>query len=268
MFYIPIHKKTVKMTDIHRLLKTALKAAKKAGKYIKSRYQKGDAEITANHKHDVKLDVDVKTEEIIKEVILKRFPDHALLCEESGETTGNEENLWIIDPLDGTVNFVNGIPHFCTSIAFKHKDKYQIGVVFDPIRNEIFYGARNIGVFVNDIPIKRKGVKSLSEAIVSGGFFKKRSINIGSNIFQNLAPNIKKIRFFGSAALDLCYLAAGRFNVYLQYHLHEWDIAAGLLLAELSGLKIATYKNKDIYNVVASDPEIFDDLHNFLNSIK
>ncbi len=254
--------------NLNKILKTAIKAAKRAGAYLKKRYTNGDAVVTANHRHDVKLDVDVNTEEIIKNTILDKFPDHGFICEESGQSKNSSDKIWIVDPLDGTVNFINQIPHFCTSIAYKINGQYQVGVVYDPIRDELFYGMRGGAAFLNKVEINRRNISSMSEAIVAGGFFKTKSIEKGRSVFKSLAPNIKKIRFFGSAALDLCYLAAGRFNIYLQYHLHEWDIAAGLLISELSGVKFEIHKDDQIYNVMGAGPLIFEDLQNFLSSLE
>ena len=250
--------------DKKLLYKTALNAAESAGKYLLKRFKDADASITKSYKHDVKSDVDVKTEEIIKSIIIDQYPDHGFICEESGNSGEDNKNKWIIDPLDGTVNFVKGIPHFCTSIAFKKGDEYIAGVVFDPVRNETFSALKGIGSFLNGKPLTRSKVDSLEDAVVSGGFFKTKSLEMGGRIFEKISTHIKKVRFFGSAALDLCYLAAGRFNAYIQYSVNEWDIAAALLIAELNNVKFNINISDGHYNVVASDPNIFDELMNFI----
>ncbi len=250
--------------ELFYIYKTAKKAARIAGRYLIKRFNNADASITMSYKHDVKLDVDVQTENIIKSIIIKRYPDHGFVCEESGNTGGDKENKWVIDPLDGTVNFVKGIPHFCTSIAFKSNENYLVGVVYDPIRDEMFSAIKDSGSYLNDKPLKKNSVSSLSEAIVSGGFFKTKSLDMGGRIFERISKHIKKIRFFGSAALDLCYLAAGRFNAYIQYSVNEWDIAAALLIAKLNNVKFKLDIIDNQYNVIASDPDIFDDLMRFI----
>ena len=254
----------MELFDQKTVYKTAIKTAKLAGSYLLKRFKDADANITMSYKHDIKLDVDVKTEDLIKSAILKKYPDHGFICEESGSSGIEKNNIWIIDPLDGTVNFVKGIPHFCTSIAFKSDDKYQVGVVYDPIRDEMFSASRNMGSFLNGKPLKRVEINSLDDAVVSGGFFKAKSLEMGGRIFENLSPHIKKVRFFGSAALDLCYLAAGRFNAYIQYSVNEWDIAAAYLIAEMNNVKLDIKTHGDQYNVVASDPNIFDELISFI----
>jgi len=262
--YIKLVLSRMESSDQNKIYKIAVKAAKRAGKYLLKRFKNGDANITKNYKHDIKLDVDVNTEEIIKFIILKYFPDHGFICEESGSTGLEKRNKWIIDPLDGTVNFVKGIPHFCTSIALKRDNSYLVGVVYDPIRDEMFSASRDIGSFLNGKPLHRIEINNLNDAIVSGGFFKAKSLEIGERIFENLSPNIKKIRFFGSAALDLCYLAAGRFNAYIQYSVNEWDIAAAYLIAEMNNVEFDIKIQDNQYNVVASDPNIFNKLINFI----
>jgi len=252
------------IADQKVIYKTAIKAAKLAGNYLLKRFKSADANITMSYKHDVKLDVDVKTEDLIKSIILKKYPDHGFICEESGNSGVDKSNKWIIDPLDGTVNFVKGIPHFCTSIAFKKDDEYIVGVVYDPIRKELFSAMRGIGSFLNGKPLNRVKINNLDEAVVSGGFFKAKSLELGGRIFERLSTHIKKIRFFGSAALDLCYLAAGRFNGYIQYSVNEWDIAAALLISELNNVKYNIKIVQGHYNVVASDPNIYDDIMSFI----
>jgi len=234
-----------------------------AGNYLLKRFSKGDANIKSNFKHDTKLDVDTQAEDIIIDNLRKHFPDSGFLCEESGDRLKKGNINWIIDPLDGTVNFSRGIPHFCTSIALKENDTYLIGVIFDPVRNEIFSALRGNGAFLNNKPIVRQDIDSFEDAVIAGGFFKHESIKDGMRIFERIVNKVKKVRFFGSAALDLCYLASGRIDGYVQYGVNEWDIAAASLICELSGVRVEVLKKNNRLNVIAADSKIFDKLKQY-----
>jgi myo-inositol-1(or 4)-monophosphatase len=249
--------------SIDKIYRVTLKSAKKAGKYLKKRFINRDSKINSFSKHDIKLDVDIETEHIIKSTIKRYFPSHGFICEESGLESISECN-WIIDPLDGTVNFSKGIPHFCTSIAFKKGDKYLIGVVYDPMREELFSGIYRVGAMLNSSPIRRKSIKTLEEAVIVGGFFKQDALMNGYRIFEKVSHRVKKIRFLGSAALDLCYLACGRVNAYIQHSVNEWDIAAASLIAELSGVKIEIQESGSILNVFGADKAIFESLKSII----
>jgi myo-inositol-1(or 4)-monophosphatase len=272
--------------------RTALKAARKAGGYLLARFRRNDKIVKSSERHDVKLDVDVETEKLISDAIRRVFPDHGFLGEEgggggnsvlrgdaaltgsgegdglcgSGGASGAEDRIWIVDPLDGTVNFAWGIPHFCTSIAFKRGEALVAGAVYDPVRRELFSACRDTGgdggAFLNEKPVRNSGVSDLGDAVVAGGFFKVGALDEGTRIFRKLSKKIMKIRFLGSAALDLCYLACGRVNAYIQYSVHEWDVAAALLVADLCGKRFEIEQDRahGTMNVLASDPGIFEEL--------
>jgi myo-inositol-1(or 4)-monophosphatase len=279
--------------------RTALKAARKAGGYLLARFHRDDRIVKSSERHDVKLDVDVETEKLIIEAIRRVFPGHGFLGEEGGDmggsggprgsagppqsgaspglsgsggTSGSADRTWIVDPLDGTVNFAWGIPHFCTSIAFKRGDALVAGAVYDPIRRELFSARRGPNgegcAFLNEKTIKSPGISDLGDAVVAGGFFKVECLDDGARIFRKLSKKIMKVRFLGSAALDLCYLACGRVNAYIQYSVHEWDIAAALLVAELCGKRYEIEKNRasGTMNVLAADPAIFDELKDVIGA--
>jgi myo-inositol-1(or 4)-monophosphatase len=215
----------------------------------------------SNFRHDVKLDVDHMTEELIVYMIRRKYPEHGFICEESGRKMQRPDCNWVIDPLDGSVNFARRIPHFCTSIAYQENGKYQVGVVYDPIRGETFSAVRGRGCFLNGAPMVRSGITSIEEAVISGGFFKIESIDQGGRIFEKIARRVKKVRFFGSATLDLCYLACGRVNGYVQHSLNVWDIAAASLMVELQGIKLEIVDSDGKLNVFAAENEIYDALH-------
>jgi myo-inositol-1(or 4)-monophosphatase len=252
-------------TDLTGLYETCVESARRAGRFVLERYQQKKMTVTSDKSHDIKLDVDTAAEELIKGFLGHRFPGHGFICEESGETgTGTGED-WIVDPLDGTVNFFSGIPHFCTSIAFRRADEYLVGAVYDPLRDELFSAWKGGGLYLNGEKLARRPVNSLSQVIVSGGFFKAESIEQGTQVFQRLTTQVKKIRFLGSAALDLCYLACGRFNAYLQHMVNEWDIAAAVLMAREAGNKIEIFERENgRMDVLAADPNVFDDIRNLV----
>jgi len=247
------------VTD-RRSYRFAIRTSLKAGSYLMNRFHSSDALIQTNEKHDVKLDVDVLTERLIKKEVRRHFPRCGFIGEESDRDAAESSCCWIVDPLDGTVNFAKGIPHFCTSLAFKNGESVRAGAVYDPVRRELFSAARGLGAFLNEKPIRRSGVAKLGDAVVAGGFFKTGSLERGAEIFKKLSKIVLKVRYFGAAALDLCYLACGRVNAYVQYGVHEWDVAAAALIAELAGVKLLIREENDKLDVLAADAEIFDEL--------
>jgi myo-inositol-1(or 4)-monophosphatase len=246
--------------DLQYLHRFALHCAERAGAYIKKRFYDDDRRITTNLRHDVKLDVDHQTEELIISMIRRKFPDTGIVSEEIGRNLEKPECNWIVDPLDGSVNFSRGIPHFCTSIAYKQGSRYLVGAVHDPMRSETFSAISGGGAFLNGKPMKRRPISDLQEAVVSGGFFKIESLQEGGRIFERIAPRVKKVRFFGSAALDLCYLACGRVNGYIQHAVNEWDIAAAALITEEQNIPIEINQQSGRLNVFAADHHIYDAL--------
>ncbi|UCB46435.1 MAG: inositol monophosphatase [Spirochaetota bacterium] len=239
---------------------TALNAAKAAGKYLLQKFHEDDTTVIKSYPHDIKLHTDVETEELIKQMLKRRFPDHSFICEESGTEHSQSEFSWVIDPLDGTVNYAQRIPHFCTSIALKKGSEYLVGVVFDPVKNELFSAIKGEGAWLNGSPLHKKNVGSLSDAIITGGFMHEGALQKGKKTFTNLVNRIKKLRLLGSAALDLCYLAANRVNGYIHYSTHEWDIAAASLVATQSGARVDIYERDGALDVIAADETIFDEL--------
>lgn len=253
------------MLHTDSLYETCVETAKVAGEYLLDRFRRNEISVTSSYDHDVKLDVDVETENLMKEKIRKRYPDHGFICEESGRVDEADNGNWIIDPLDGSVNYFMGIPHFCTSIAFKKNNTYVVGAVYDPVRDELF-SADDKTAYLNGEPIKRRSVATLEEVVISGGFFKAQSLEDGTRIFQKISRRVRKIRFFGSAALDLCYLSLGRVNAYIQHWVSEWDIAAATLVVEKSGAVVDIMNVDGHLNVIAGDPAIFSQLKEYIVS--
>jgi myo-inositol-1(or 4)-monophosphatase len=245
---------------IKKALTVSIKTAKKAGKYLLQKFYANDIAVIRDYRHDIKLHVDIEAEELIKLSLRRHFPDHGFICEESGTEQSKTGFSWVIDPLDGTVNFARGIPHFCTSIALKRENEYLTGVVFDPARNELFSAIKDEAAWLNGVPLRKKNIDSLSDAIVAGGFLHEGALQKGTKTFAQLANMIKKLRLFGSGALDLCYIAANRVNGYIHYSTNEWDIAAASLIAALSGARIDIRERDGMLDVLAADETIFDEL--------
>src|SRR5882724_10166867 len=219
-------------------LETAVGAALAAGEFLRNHF--GSAlEVNEFAAHDIKLELDVRSQELITRRLLERFPDHALYGEEG--IAGNQQSdfQWIVDPIDGTVNYFYGIPHFCISIALRQTDTLVIGVIFDPIKDELWQVSRGEPALLNDRPISVSSRKSLSESVVSVGLSKSpRAIEAGLKTFNTLIRRARKCRMMGSAALDLAYIATGRFDAYIESSVNLWDIAAGWLLVEAAGGKV------------------------------
>ncbi len=182
---------------------------------------------------------DLKAERILRQELSKARPDYSFLMEESGASAGKDgEHRWIVDPLDGTTNFLHGLPHFCISIALERAGDIVAGVVYDPIKDELFWGEKGIGSFLNDRRLRVSSRRQLSQALVATGTpYGQRSDGRPRYLRQldSLMDQVGDIRRMGSAALDLAYVAAGRFDGYWEYGLSAWDIAAGLLLVREAG---------------------------------
>lgn len=226
---------------MHPMLNIAVRAARNAGKVIIRSFEQLDkVEIESKGSNDFVTSVDTAAEEAIIETIRKSYPGHTIIGEESGVLTGTEDDYqWIIDPLDGTTNFIKGIPHFAVSIALKVKGKLDQSVIFDPIRGEIFTASRGKGAQLNGMRIRVKNHKDLSATILATGFpFKqKQHTTAYMAMFSSLFQKSSDLRRAGSAALDLAYVASGRVDGFFEIGLKPWDTAAGeLLVIEAGGL--------------------------------
>ena len=219
-------------------LNTAEDAVKKAGKVIRSLLGKVQV-IDKGINYNLLTGADTAAESIIIEMIRERFPDDAVLGEESAATTSlDSPRLWIIDPLDGTTNFAHGIPHFATSIAFVREGIVQCGVVNDPMRKELFGARRGGGAWCNGKPIRVSSASGLRTSVIVTGFYYERGplmLRTLDSIRKLFSAGIQGIRRTGTASLDCCYVACGRFDGYFEYQLSPWDFAAGMLIVEEAG---------------------------------
>lgn len=232
---------------MHPLLNIAVRAARQAGSLIVRSLQHVDhLEVTTKGRNDYVSDVDRLAEKEIINVIKKAYPEHAIMAEESG-STGNADTVWIIDPLDGTTNFLNGFPHYCVSIAIMVRGRIEHAVVFDPLRDELFTASKGEGAKLNDRRIRVGKRKELTGALLATGFpFKyPQHLDAYMGMFGDILPKVSDIRRAGAAALDLAYVAAGRVDAYWEIGLEKWDLAAGWLLVEEAGGTVTDFSGHD-----------------------
>ncbi len=228
----------MKTNDLPELLLLATEAARVAGGLIRANFGLS-LNVDAMEHHDIKLELDRRAQELIESLLLRRHPDYAIYGEEGISGPENAENQWIIDPIDGTVNFFYGIPHFCVSIALRRAGEVVLGVIYDPVRDELWSGRRGGVAQLNGHPIAVSARTELSQAVVTVGFSKSAAaIEAGVPVLARLAHAVKKCRMMGSAALDVAYVACGRLDAYIESKISLWDIAAGALLVELAGGKV------------------------------
>ena len=228
------------MNDLPALLATATAAAHAAGAFIKENF---GSELTVNEmqRHDIKLELDVRSQQLITEMILAAHPDHAILGEEGGDTGGDGPIEWIVDPIDGTVNYFFGIPHFCVSIAARDRatQKLIVGVIYDPSQDELWTVAEGVPPTLNGKPISVSNRALMNESVVTVGFSKsKESLDAGFERYKRISYNVRKTRMLGSAALAMAYIACGRLDAYVEEQISLWDIAAGQMLVEAAGGKV------------------------------
>ena len=216
-------------------LPAAIDAAQQAGALIKANY---GTELSVNEalQYDLKLELDVRSQALITDILLTAFPTHAIYGEEGLAGDQSSEFHWIVDPIDGTVNYFYGIPHFCVSIALRKRDDILLGVIFDPMMNELFVTEKGGTPTLNGQPIHVSRRAQLSEAMITVGFSKsKDSIDAGMRRFARLLSQVRKTRMLGSAALGMAYVACGRLDAYIEEVISLWDVAAGILLVETAG---------------------------------
>lgn len=232
---------------MHPMLNIAIRAARSAGSLIiRSLQHVEHLEITTKGRNDYVSDVDRLAEQEIISTIKKAYPDHAIMAEESGNT-GDSDTIWVIDPLDGTTNFLHGFPHYCVSIAVMVKGRVEHGVVYDPLRDELFTASRGEGAKLNDRRLRVTKRRDLNDALLATGFPFKYPQHLSSYMatFNALFQQVADIRRAGSAALDLAYVAAGRLDGYWEVGLENWDLAAGLLLVEEAGGMVTDFSGGD-----------------------
>ena len=251
---------------MHPMLNTAVKAARRAGNIINRAAQNIDIlTVTQKAANDYVSEVDREAEAAIIRVISETYPGHSILAEESG-ASGNSEYVWIIDPLDGTTNFLHGFPHYAVSIALSHKGVLSQAVIYDPVRNELFTASRGRGAYLNDHRMRVGKRSKLQGCLLGTGFpFKEFSvIDTYLAMFKDLAQKTSGIRRAGAATLDLAYVAAGRLDGFWEFGLAPWDMAAGSLLITEAGGLVGDFQGNSGFletgNIVGGNPKLFSQL--------
>lgn len=254
------------------LLEVAVAAARDAGALLHARFLSGGVgEITSKSTPtDQVTESDLESERAIRAILAERRPDDALLAEEGGEEPGTSGLRWIVDPLDATINFLFGIPHWCVSIAVEDSEGTLAGAIYDPNRDELFTASRGATATLNGTPIAARPVldeqgrlRPLSDLMIATGFgYDARVRAAQGKVVERAISQVRDIRRFGSAALDLAWTAAGRYDAYFERTVKAWDIAAGALLCEAAGLVVRELPvHEDLpFGVMAAAPETIEDL--------
>lgn len=248
------------------MLNIAIRAARAAGDYISRQINNiPNLEIESKSTNDFVTQVDRQAEAKIIDILLKAYPDHSILAEESG-ASGSGDYQWIIDPLDGTTNFLHGFPHFAVSIALAYQGRLQQAVIYDPVKQELFTASKGDGAELNNRRIRVTKALGVPGALVGTGFpfRQKHHFPAYQNMFNEVFQQAADIRRAGSAALDLAYVAAGRLDGFWEIGLKPWDMAAGALIIREAGGLVGDFSGNENYmhtgNVVAGNPRIFADL--------
>lgn len=249
--------------DIESLLKSAMSMARAAGdiqmKYFRSTFLQID---TKQNDSDVVTVADKASEKLIIEAIHTSYPEHGIISEESGSENVHREWRWVIDPLDGTTNFSQGLPVFCVSIAVEHNEDAVVGVVYSPYFGEMFHAVKGNGAFLNGNMIHCSCKSRISEAVVGTGMPYDKKSNIDNNLSEicRIAPNVRGIRRCGSAAIDLSYVGAGFLDAYWELNLNRWDVAAGCLIASEAGADVTSIREDRNFSVLASAPGLTEEM--------
>ncbi len=249
---------------MHPMLTNAVKAARRAGTIINRASQDvGSIKVHSKNYNDFVSEVDHAAERAIIETLQEVYPDHGFIGEESGNDRTDAEHVWIIDPLDGTTNFLHGFEQYSVSIALMSRGQLDQAVVYDPSRNDLFTATRGRGAFLNDKRIRVSNRAKLQSAMIGTGFpfrdFKHLDTYLG--MFKDMIKNTAGLRRPGSAALDLAYVAAGWFDGFWEIGLSKWDIAAGALLVQEAGGIVGDFEGNETWidtgNIVAGNPKVF-----------
>lgn len=255
------------------ILNIAVDAARSAGRLIIRAMERPDLiKVSEKNPNDFVTQVDRNVEAEIISIIQKAYPKHHILGEESGEIEGDAEYKWIIDPIDGTRNFIHGFPHFAVSIAVEHKGRIQHGVIYDPVRQELFTATRGKGAQLNERKIRVSKRKSFEDCLLGTGFaYRHRNVDDETppQVLKSILPICGDIRRAGAATLDLAYVACGRLDGFWEMGLSIWDIAAGVLLIKEAGGIVCDPEGGENYfktgDIAAGNPSI---IKHILKTIK
>jgi myo-inositol-1(or 4)-monophosphatase len=254
------------------LKNTLKKAAREAGQIMKERFNSSFRVDNKDGVNDLVTEVDHASEKLIMDIIRNEFPDHFILSEEVGEIKMDSAYKWIIDPIDGTVNYANGIPICCVSIGIEHEGKMIMGAVFNPFMDEFFFAEKGAGAYLNEQRIRVSDKDNVTHSCLVTGF-PYTYVDMPNGPLEVFGRFIRKgipVRRLGSAAIDLCWVAAGRFDGFYEHKLNAWDSAAGFLLVEEAGGKVTDFEG-NYYSpyqphIVATNGKIHDELLNWISN--
>jgi myo-inositol-1(or 4)-monophosphatase len=268
-------------SNLHNLMLPTLTEieglARRAGELLRAAYIARPGfgnSLKVEHKGviDLVTEVDRQSERLLLDEISQRYPHHRIVSEESGVLSGEDCCIWYIDPLDATTNFAHGLPHFCVSIGFRQDGNLQFGVVYDPMREECFSAEAGSGACLNGQPIRVSATPSLSDGLLTTGFPYDIRTGQETNLenYARFALRSQGVRRLGSAALDLCYVAAGRIDGYWEMSIYPWDIAAGVLIVrEAGGLVTRMQGETDVltppYSIIAANPTLHAQMFSVLH---
>lgn len=267
---------------MHPMLNIAVRAARAAGRIItRASLDLGTVKVMRKNRNDFVTEVDRAAEDAIVGTLLGAYPEHAILAEESGHTPGRQaqdpnqaDHIWVIDPLDGTTNFIHGLPQYCVSIALMQRGVVTQAVIYDPNRDEMFTASKGRGAFLNDRRIRVSPRDKLDEALIGTGFPFRRldSLDRYVAMFKAVSEKAAGLRRPGAAALDLAYVASGRYDAFFEIGLMPWDVAAGSLLVTEAGGLIGDLEGNSEYlfgeQVLAGTPKVFGQMVALFGSIR
>jgi myo-inositol-1(or 4)-monophosphatase len=260
---------------MHPMLNTAVKAARRASTVInRATFDLDRIKVTEKGHNDFVTEIDKAAELAIIDVLKNAYPDHAILAEESGASANlhdENENVWIIDPIDGTTNFIHGFPQYCVSIALQQRGQITQAVVYDPTRNDLFTATKGAGAYLNDKRIRVSRRDKMADALIGTGFPFRDMDDLDEymKMFRIMTEKSAGLRRPGAAALDLAYVAAGRLDGFFEKGLQTWDMAAGSLLITEAGGIVGNFSGESDYlykgNVLAGTPKIFAQMVHLLS---
>lgn len=248
------------LLPLHTILEAAKEMALKAGEVQLGFFRSGNLKVdTKLNESDIVTEADKASEAVLLNYLSSQFPSHAILSEESGEHRNESPYRWVIDPLDGTTNFRSGLPNFSVSIGVELNGQTVVGVVYAPYLNEMFCAVKGEGATLNGSPVHCSKINTLNRAVLATGFPVDKDTNPDNNLdnVTRLLPHIRGLRRLGSAAIDICYTAAGFLEGYWEMNLHKWDICAGLLIASEAGCRCDSFRNGRNESIVVSNPDLF-----------
>jgi myo-inositol-1(or 4)-monophosphatase len=257
------------------MLNTAIKAVRRGASVInRASFDIDRVTVTEKGINDFVTDIDQAAEAAVIDVLKKAYPDHAFLAEESGSSANlhdENENVWILDPLDGTTNFIHGFPQYCVSLALQQRGVITQAVVFDPTRNEMFTATKGAGAYLNDKRIRVTKRDKLIDGLIGTGYLYQNNEQLEDYIemFRIMTQKSGGLRRPGAAALDLAYVACGRLDGFFERNLKPWDIAGGSLLVTEAGGIMGTFKGDSDYlhkgDIIAGTPKVFSQMVNLLS---